>query len=656
MNIKVFCAWLLLLLPSSVFATEHPVSEADLAAYKELNQVRNDALKESLQKDIQVQSAHIEAMEKQIDQQDKLLESFSSRISDLSIFLTVFGLVAGLLGYFTVRNRAQKEARSAAAEWMEKEGQKAIDSKIKELDSHISTQKEVTKAKLDNLYIHAAELITERQQEISSSQNPIDSVVQEQISQTNNDAISQLVEALKHKPEADYSFDDWNARAHNAYSKENPALAAEYWLQAARGGKGSGEQTAQSLFNAGVALGQLKRYDEAIAMYDEVVTRYGNAPEPMLRQIVSLALFNKGFVLGLENHNEKAIAIYDEVVTRYGNEPEIALREQVVKSLLNKGFALSLLNRNEDAITTYNGIVMRYGEAPEPVVRELVAKSLLNKGNALNVLNRDDETIAVYDELVTRYANAPEPVLRGQVAIALNNKGIRLGILNRNDEALNVYDQVIMNYANAPESQLREQVAIALINKGSKLGQLKRYEESIPVFNEVLLRFSSESEVLFRKLIAQALTNKGISLGKLKRYDEAIAVFDEILSRYRSESETELHERVAEALNSKGYSMLCRAKKNWNNEEVRLNDLHAATTLFSQSETDMSNKPIVWGNQAYTSFLLGQQDAAHTLLKKALQKGGEELYKVTLEDLEIFTSPPDSEFRTLLENLWAEVK
>lgn len=130
MNKKTFFACLFLLLPFCVLAAEHPVSEANLAAYKELNQARADAFKESLQKDVQAQSAHIEAQDKRIDRQDKMLDSFSARISDLSMFLTVFGLVAGLLGYFTVSSRAKKEARIAAAEWIEKEGQKAIVAKL----------------------------------------------------------------------------------------------------------------------------------------------------------------------------------------------------------------------------------------------------------------------------------------------------------------------------------------------------------------------------------------------------------------------------------------------------------------------------------------------------------------------------------------------
>ncbi|MDD5300363.1 MAG: hypothetical protein PHD65_07700 [Gallionella sp.] len=620
MNRKIFLACLSLLLPLCVLAAGHPVTETDLLAYKELSQARTDALKESLQKDIQAQTVRIEMQDKRIEQQNKLLDSFSARISDLSIVLTVFGLMAGLLGYFTVASRAQKEARIAAEEWIKKEGQKAIDTKLKELDSHIAAQINAATTKrqefdgsIDRLKIEAAAQIAEQQNQIVTPQKIIDDSVQIQISSTNDDPISQLVEALKHKPEAEYGFDDWNARAHDAYKKGNLALAAEHWLQAARGGKANGAMLAQSLFNAGVVLSQLNRKIEAIVMFDEVESRYGSAPEVELRIQVAQALVNKGVTLGQLKREVEAIAVYDEVESRYGS-------------------------------------------APEAKFRELVAKALLNKGVTLGQLKREVEAIAVCDEVESRYGSAPEVELRIQVAQALVNKGVTLGQLKREVEAIAVYDEVESRYGSAPEAKFRELVAKALLNKGVTLGQLKREVEAIAVCDEVESRYGSAPEVELRIQVAQALVNKGITLGKLKREVEAIAACDEVESRYGSAPEAKFRELVAKARNSKGYALLCRAKENWPKEAARLADLQAAATLFTQAEKEVSEKYVVWGNQAYTFYLLGQEGDARILLKQALQQGGEWLYKATLDDLNIHTVSLDTEFRSLLEGVWAEVR
>ena len=437
MNKKIVLAGLLLLLPFCVLAAERPVSEAELSAYKELSQARADALKESLQKDIQAQTARIEAQDKLIGRQDQLLDNFSGRISDLLTFLTLFGLLAGLLGYFTVSSRAKKEAEA----WMEKEGPKAIDAKLKELDSHIADTKKEISDKFDKLYADAAPLLAEQQKQVSASPKSADGSFLEKTSPPNSDAIVRLVEALKHKPEAEYGFEDWNVRAFDAYTNENLALAAEYWLQAARGGNARGIEIAQALVNAGLVLSQLKRGEEAIAVYTDVASRYGNAPEAVLREQVARALVNKGATLCQLKRSEEAIAVCDDVVSRYGNAPEAALREL-----------------------------------------------------------------------------------------------------------------------------------------------------------------------------------------------------------------------VAQARNGKGFELLCRTKENWADEAARGNDLQVAATLFAQAESEIANKPMVWGNQAYSAFLLGQSEAARPLLKQALQQGGEKLHEGTLDDLAIHPVPPDAEFRILLEEVWAEVK
>jgi TolA-binding protein len=46
---------------------------------------------------------------------------------------------------------------------------------------------------------------------------------------------------------------------------------------------------ARALFNKGVTLGALGRSADAIAVYDEVVARYGTASEPALLEVVEMA-------------------------------------------------------------------------------------------------------------------------------------------------------------------------------------------------------------------------------------------------------------------------------------------------------------------------------------------------------------------------------
>ncbi len=51
-------------------------------------------------------------------------------------------------------------------------------------------------------------------------------------------------------------------------------------------------------------------------------------------------MFNKGITLGQLNRSEEAIAVYDALISQFEPITEFALREQVAKALNGKGFNL----------------------------------------------------------------------------------------------------------------------------------------------------------------------------------------------------------------------------------------------------------------------------------------------------------------------------
>ena len=70
------------------------------------------------------------------------------------------------------------------------------------------------------------------------------------------------------------------------------------------------------------------------------MARFGDAPEPELREPVAVALYIKGEVLRELGHLQRAVHAYDQVVVRFGDAPEPELHEQVAKALGNEGAAL----------------------------------------------------------------------------------------------------------------------------------------------------------------------------------------------------------------------------------------------------------------------------------------------------------------------------
>jgi tetratricopeptide (TPR) repeat protein len=169
----------------------------------------------------------------------------------------------------------------------------------------------------------------------------------------------------------------------------------------------------------GLLLGELDRSEDEIAVYDELIARFGESDETALREEVAITLVYKGHSLRELGRSEDEISIYDELIARFGESDETALQVQVAKALVDKGFTLGMLGRPEDAIAAYDDVVARFGESAETELQEQVAKALVNKGSRLGALNRSEDANTVYKDVVARFGESAETVLQKQVAIAL---------------------------------------------------------------------------------------------------------------------------------------------------------------------------------------------------------------------------------------------
>lgn len=418
-------------------------------------------------------------------------------------------------------------------------------------------------------------------------------------------------------------------------------------------GNSRSEQVARALVNKGVTLETLERREEAIAAFDEVVHRFGQAQKPELREQVARVLVSKGFNLGLLGQYEEEIAVYDELLHRYGDAPESVVQKQIAQALINKGVTLGMLDRGEEEIAMYDEVVRRYGEATEIGLRERVARALFNKAVTQGMLNRGEDAIAVYDEVLRRYGEAAETGLRDRVAQSLVNKGFILGASDRAEEELAVYDEVVLRYGEATEIGLRKSVAQALLNKGVRLGALNRGEEEIAVYDELLRRYGEAVEIELREPVSWALFNKAVRLKAMARVEEEIAVYDEVVRRYREASEPVLREQVARSLNGIGFRSIIEAKA------ARLkNDVHRSHELLKQADKcfaeaieQITDIAIILGNQAYAAFLCGRKDKSRELLQRAIALGGEAIRATELEDADINRLPDDDEFCELVRSI-----
>jgi Flp pilus assembly protein TadD len=127
---------------------------------------------------------------------------------------------------------------------------------------------------------------------------------------------------------------------------------------------------AEALSNRGNALRQLKRFDEALASYDQAVA---------LKPDYFDALTNRGVTLHELKQFPEALASYDRA---------LALRPDHFPALTNRGVTLHELRRFDEALGSYDRAL---------AIRPDYAEALFNRGVTLYQLRQLDEALVCYD-------------------------------------------------------------------------------------------------------------------------------------------------------------------------------------------------------------------------------------------------------------------
>lgn len=336
--------------------TDVPPS-APVASETALFEARLQAMQDSAQRDIQ----HLNS---RLDMQDKWFADQNAHVGHvlgyLNIFLATLAIVltlAGVLGYVSMQSRAQREAEDAASAWFEKHA-KDMDDRLGKVQADL----EVLEQRSKHAHGEIGALTQAVRDEAESAKQQIrlqlagQTTVDAHPSAEGAAALEQLARSLKEKPEVAYTFQDWSDLAYAAFQSGDKEGAVRFWGAAAQKDDAKPEDVARILVGQGSTLGQLKRFEDEIAVYDEVMRRFGGASGPALRVPVANALVNKGITLVQLGRPADAIAVYDEVIRRFGEAAEAA----------------------------------EAGEAVDPVLLELAGKARTLRQAALEQLGRGD--------------------------------------------------------------------------------------------------------------------------------------------------------------------------------------------------------------------------------------------------------------------------
>ena len=289
---------------TAVFGASTPTSEKvtaierDVAVIKETTSLKLEVQKEGLQKDLQNMQSKVEQQDKRIADINAATDRLAIILTLLSTLITVLAFAVGAAAWYS----AGIKAKEAAQEWITRHEGELIEAVRKATDEVQVVATKATKVMNeheDTVADKAKTVIEQLPQNLTSATTPTPTPAQKE-------ALNAQAELLKQKPESGYTFSDWESRAYTAYASKQLDLASNFFLQASTAPTASLFQVARSLFGRGAVLGQLNRGEEAIAVYDQLIARFGEATEPALREQVARAMVNKGVSLDQLKRGEEA--------------------------------------------------------------------------------------------------------------------------------------------------------------------------------------------------------------------------------------------------------------------------------------------------------------------------------------------------------------
>ncbi|MDO4717723.1 MAG: hypothetical protein Q4B08_09180 [Propionibacteriaceae bacterium] len=289
-----------------------------------------------------------------------------------------------------------------------------------------------------------------------------------------------------------------------------------------------------------ILMALLGRYDEAVQVYDEAMSRHQFATSAQVRDVLAKiassrhACLNTMNELGLE--------------ASYGEQYEdlsISERERL-ESVLDRAIARENLTDFRGAVMLYDQILVHV-ESLHPELRRRSLDALVRKGYCLAQLGQYEAALAVNREAVARYGVDLPMDLQKDVALALSNVARNLDRLGRHDEELAAYDDLLCRWPEPSIDYLKEKVASARFAKAVTLAELGRSREAEEVYLECIRQDLPCSQTVIRATGASAGLNLGYLRAQAGRFEAAAEAFHQVVEWCPADSDLELRQHRMKA-------------------------------------------------------------------------------------------------------------
>jgi tetratricopeptide (TPR) repeat protein len=180
-------------------------------------------------------------------------------------------------------------------------------------------------------------------------------------------------------------------------------------------------QVAKALLSRGLWLEGSGRFEKAYGVCCELLARFSELPEPA-REDLAGVLTNIATSFEEADRWEDAVAVYDEIDKHYGEAKEANIRALVARAVFLKGAGAARLRRGGEALRAFDEVISRFGCVREPAFDKWLAFAMYNKALVLTALRRVSDALAAYSEIESRFENVSEPEIRDLVMRAREDR------------------------------------------------------------------------------------------------------------------------------------------------------------------------------------------------------------------------------------------
>ena len=257
-----------------------------------------------------------------------------------------------------------------------------------------------------------------------------------------------------------------------------------------------------------------------------------------------------------------AVALYKEVVARFGCVDRIELQEIVGTALMGVAFCHAQLGKPELELATYEEVDARFGNSVSPMLNTMVATALLIKGNILRIkLGNPVVARAVFETVVARFGNSEDEMLWSMVIKAMCRKASTHADLSQHAQAKAEFTQVLTFFESRSsrivhKDWFHHDLALAYFGKGVADMRMGEAASAIHSFESLMGCFDGNDESILREIVALALFSKGVSQGILGDAASAILSYDQVVTRYDAIDSPGLQNLVAASLVQKSVELL----------------------------------------------------------------------------------------------------